>query len=70
MGFGFGLGVTGQLLGEGWWTCLGWRGLTLLRVNTQPPRLLVDELEFLESPGLTCFPPNNVGLGFEIHSQH
>ena len=44
--------------------------LMLLQVYTQPPRLLADELEFLESPGLTSFPPNNVGLGFEIHSQH
>ena len=44
--------------------------LMLLQVYTQPPRLLADELEVLESPGLTSFPPNNVGLGFEIHSQH
>ena len=32
--------------------------------------LLVGELGFLESPGLTSFPPNNVGSGFEIRSQH
>lgn len=46
------------------------RGLLLLRVYTQPSGLLADELGFLESPGFTSFPPNNVGSGFEIHSQH
>ena len=42
----------------------------LLWVYTQPSGLLTDELGFLESPGLTSFLPNNVGSGFEIHSQH